>query len=466
MNEQSQQGQQIQQAEQDQIHLQKKLQPRHITLMAMGGVIGTGIFKGSAETIGLAGPGVIFTYIFAGLLLLVVMAAMTEMATVYPGRNMKDFVREAFGERLSFVMGWLYCLNWLSVCVIEIIAAGSFLQYWFPNVPLWVLSLACAALIILINLMSVGSFGEVEFWLAGIKIVMIIIFVVLGALILFGVIKGANTSGLGNLTSHGGFFPNGWTAIFSALLVVTFSYGGSELIGLTLTETKNAEKILPRLTSSFIMRVILFYTLPILIICGLIPWNQLGGASSPFVQVLSYTGLKGSAQVMNFILVTAVLSAANSGIYGATRMLHAMATSGEAPAALARTNKRGAPVQTLKICSVILIGGALLGFFAQDQLFKVLMAIPGFVVLLVWITICMAQLKLRKTYPKEPTFKVWGFPYINVITVVCLGLIAVMFLFDKENRVSIGACIAFLVLLFVASVVRFRKQKERGKSAL
>lgn len=481
MEEQSQQMKQHQQAQQNrqqdrlqqsqqqdgpqegQVQLQKRLQPRHIMFMAMGGVIGTGIFKGSAETIGLAGPGVIFTYIFAGLLLLVVMAAMTEMATVYPGRNMKDFVREAFGERLSFVMGWLYCLNWLSVCVIEIIAAGSFLQYWFPDVPLWVLSLASAALIILINLMSVGSFGEVEFWLAGIKIAMIIIFVVLGALILLGVIKGDNnTPGFGNLTSHGGFFPNGWTAIFSALLVVTFSYGGSELIGLTLTETKNAEKILPRLASSFILRVILFYTLPILVICALIPWNELGVQSSPFVQVLSYAGLQGSAQVMNFILVTAVLSAANSGIYGATRMLHAMAASGEAPSALARTNRRGAPVQTLKLCSVILIGGALLGFFAQDQLFKVLMAIPGFVVLLVWITICLAQLKLRRVYPQEPTFKLWGFPYLNLITVVCLALIAVMFLFDKENRVSISVCIAFVLLLFLASVLRFRKTRQRG----
>lgn len=444
--------------EENKDQLQKKLQPRHITLMAMGGVIGTGIFKGSAETIGLAGPGVIFTYIFAGLLLLVVMAAMTEMATVYPGRNMKDFVREAFGKRLSFMMGWLYCLNWLSVCVIEIIAAGSFLQYWFPDVPLWGLSLICAAVIILINLMSVSSFGEVEFWLSGIKIAMIIIFVILGALLLFGVIKGGNTTGFSNLTSHGGFLPNGWKSVLSALLVVTFSYGGSELIGLTITETEHAEKILPRLVGTFILRVILFYTLPILVICGLIPWNELGGESSPFVQVLSYAGLQGSANIMNLILVTAVLSAANSGIYGATRMLHSMASAGEAPASLARTSKRGAPVQSLKLCSVVLIGGALLGFFAQDQLFKILMAIPGFVVLLVWITICLAQLKLRKTYPKKPTFRLWGFPYLTLLTSACLAVIAVMFIVDQENRISIGSCIGFIVLLLLVSVFKFKKK--------
>ncbi|ANS74379.1 GABA permease (4-amino butyrate transport carrier) [Paenibacillus yonginensis] len=441
--------------------LQKKLQPRHITLMAMGGVIGTGIFKGSAETIGLAGPGVILTYILAGLLLLVVMGAMTEMATVYPGRNMKDFVREAFGERTSFILGWLYCFMWLAVCVIEIIAAGSFLQYWLPSVPLWVLSLACAALIIMINMMSVNSFGEVEFWLAGIKIAMIVLFVVLGILVLFGVIRGtgdAAAPGLHHLTAHGGFLPNGWTAIFSALLVVTFSYGGSELIGLTLSETENADKILPRLVSSFILRVILFYTLPILVICALIPWNELSGTSSPFVQVLNYTGLKGSAHVMNFILVTAVLSAANSGVYGATRMLHAMAAAGEAPSALAQVSKRGVPYQTLKLVSVLLVAGALLGFFAQDQLFRVLMAVPGFVVLLVWMTFCLAQLKLRKVYPVQPTFRLWGAPYINFAAVACLGIIALLFLFDAQNRLSISVCLMVLLILIVSAFRKFRSK--------
>ncbi|OME92131.1 MULTISPECIES: amino acid permease [Paenibacillus] len=447
-------------AKQDEVSLQKKLRPRHISFMAMGGVIGTGIFKGSAETISLAGPGVIFSYIFAGLLLLVVMGAMTEMATVYPGRNMKDFVREAFGKRVSFVMGWMYCFMWLSVCVIEVIAAGSFLQYWFPEVPLWLLSLASAALIILINMMSVGSFGEVEFWLAGIKIAMIISFIVLGSFLMFGIIPSSDTPYLQNFTAHGGFLPNGWFAIFSALLVVTFSYGGSELIGLTLTETENAEKILPKVVRNFILRVILFFTLPLLIICGLIPWNQLGGESSPFVQVLSATGLQGAAHIMNFILVTAVLSAANSGIYGATRMIYSMAAAGEAPRSLAKTTSKGIPLNTLKLCAIILLAGSLLGLIAQDQLFRVLMAVPGFVVVLVWICICFSQLKLRKAYPVQPSFKVWGFPYVTAFTALCLSVITILFLIDGQNRVSISACLSVLLLLVVWSIMKFKKEAE------
>ncbi|GIP27017.1 putative amino acid permease YvbW [Paenibacillus sp. J23TS9] len=438
--------------------LQKKLKPRHISFMAMGGVIGTGIFKGSAETIGLAGPGVIVSYIFAGLLLLVVMAAMAEMATVYPGRNMKDFVREAFGEKISFIMGWMYCFMWLSVCVIEIIAAGSFLQYWFPEVPLWVLSLASAAFIILINLMSVGTFGEFEFWLAGIKIAMIVIFIVLGMGLIFGIIPSEHTPYLQNFTNYGGFFPNGWTSVFSALLVVMFSYGGSELIGLTLTETENAERILPKVVGNFILRIILFFTLPILIICGLIPWNQVGPESSPFVQVLSSTGLSGAAHIMNFILVTAVLSAANSGIYGASRMLFSMAAAGEAPKILAKTNRKGSPVNTLLLCGVILLAGAMLGMFAQEQLFRVLMAVPGFVVLLVWICIVLSQMKLRKAYPVKPAFKVWGSPFITGTVVLCLAVIAVLFLIDRQNRFSIGICLAVLLMLIIWSFAKFRSK--------
>ncbi len=438
--------------------LQKRLLPRHITFMAMGGVIGTGIFKGSSDTIGLAGPGVIFTYIFAGLLLLVVMGAIAEMATVYPNRNMKDFIALAFGQRLSFIVGWLYCFMWLAVCVIEVIAAGSFLQFWFADTPLWVLSLASAIFVLLVNLMSVGRLGELEFWLAGIKIAMIIVFIILGACLLFGLIPSNDTPYLSNFTAHGGFLPNGWMAIVSALLVVMFSYGGSELIGLTLNETPDAAKVLPRIVKSFILRIILFYTLPILIICGLIPWNQLSGQESPFVQVLTATGLQGAAHIMNFILVTAVLSAANSGIYGATRMLHSMAINNEAPTLLARTTKRGVPINSLILCAVVLLIGAWLAYIAQDQVFSILIAVPGFVVLLVWISICLSQLKLRRNYPVQPQFRIWGYPYISGLTALTLAVIAVLFLFDANNRISIGACVIFLIVLLVWSLFKFRKQ--------
>ncbi|MNJ36113.1 GABA permease [compost metagenome] len=438
--------------------LQKGLLPRHISFMAMGGVIGTGIFKGSAETVSIAGPGVVFSYAFAGLLLLIVMGAIAEMATVYPGQNMKDFIRMAMGERVSFIIGWLYCFLWYTVCVIEIIAAGSFLQFWLPDIPLWILSLLCALFIIAVNMMSVGGYGEFEFWFAAIKIMMIIVFIVLGGCILFGIIPSADASGLHNLTQFGGFFPNGYTAIFGALLVVMFSYGGSELIGITLSETKDVEKVVPKVVKSFILRVILFYTLPILVICALIPWNSLNEHTSPFVQVLTSAGLQGSAHLMNFILITAVLSAANSGIYGATRMLHSMAVGGEAPSLFARLSSKGVPVNSLKLSAVVLILGSMIAYLSQEGLFRLLMAVPGFVVILVWITICLAQLKLRKKYPVKPGFKLWAFPYITLFGITCLAVIALFFLFDPTNRISIGICLAVLIVLAVWSRFRFKSK--------
>ncbi|WP_144548337.1 amino acid permease [Bacillus sp. X1(2014)] len=442
--------------------LQKKLLPRHISMMAMGGAIGTGIFKGSAETVSIAGPGVIFTYMFAGLLLLVVMGAIAEMAIVYPNTNMKGFVQKAFGKRASFVIGWMYCFMWLAVCVIEIVVAGSFLQYWFPSIPLWELSLGCAALVIGINMMNVKNYGEFEFWFAGIKITMIIVFIILGAGILFGVIPSNQSNYLHNFTEQGGFFPKGWMSIFTALLIVMFSYGGSELIGLTVTEVKDAERILPKVIKSFVWRIILFYTLPILVICGLIPWNEIGiSNASPFVQVLSIAGLKGAAHLMNFILITAVLSAANSGIYGCTRMLHSLAVEGEAPKSFSFVSKKGVPLYSLILTAIILVGGSMIAFVAQEKVFTLLMAVPGFVVSLVWIGICLAHLKLRNSYPKEPSFKLWGFPYVTAITVVTLSIISVLFLFDEQNRVSIITCLVVLAVLFLISIFKFKKVDEK-----
>ncbi|MCZ8522417.1 MULTISPECIES: amino acid permease [Paenibacillus] len=427
-------------------------------MMAMGGAIGTGIFKGSAETVSLAGPGVVLAYVFAGLLLLVVMGAIAEMAIVYPNTNIKGFIHKAFGIRASFVMGWLYCLLWLAVCVIEVIVGGSFLQYWLPSIPLWILSLGCTAFILGVNLMNVKHYGEFEFWFAGIKIAMIIVFIILGAGILLGIIPSGQTDYWSNFTEHGGFFPGGMASIFSALLIVMFSFGGSELIGVTVTEAKDAERVLPKVIKNFVWRIILFYTLPILVICGLIPWNELSEQSSPFVQVLSIAGLQGAAHFMNFILIIAVLSAANSGIYGCTRMLHSLASEGEAPRAFAYVSDKGVPLYSLGLTAVVLVCGSMIAYVAQDQVFGLLMAFPGFVVSLVWIGICLAQLKLRRSYPVNPSFKLWAFPYITGFTAAALSLISILFVLDEGNRISIIASLVVLAALIAISMAKFKRQ--------
>jgi amino acid transporter, AAT family len=434
--------------------LQKSLLPRHIRLMALGGAIGTGIFKGTSETVSIAGPAVIFSYLFAGLLLLVVMSAIAEMAIAYPGVNMKGFIHKAFGTNVSFVIGWLYCFMWLVVCVIEVIAAGSFLQYWFPAMSLWSLSFLSAIFIVAINFMNVKRYGEFEFWFAGIKITMIVLFVVLGAGIIFGIIPSNETDYLQNFVQHDGFFPNGWSGVFSALLIVIFSYGGTELIGLTLSETKDAEKVLPKVIKGVIWRIVIFYTLPILIICGLIPWDEIGSQASPFVQVLSSVGFDGAAHIMNFVLITAVLSAANSGIYGCTRMMYSLAAEGEAPKLFSYVSKNGVPVYSVIFSAIILIAGTFVAYFSPDRVFGYLMAIPGFTVSLVWISICLAQVKLRKTYTNLPSFKVWGYPYVTSFTAIALSVSCVAFAFSEQNRASMLVCFGMLIILILCSALR------------
>lgn len=436
------------------MELQKSLLPRHIRMMALGGAIGTGIFKGTSETVSIAGPAVIFSYLFAGLLLLIVMSAIAEMAIAFPGVNMKGFIHKAFGTNVSFVIGWLYCFMWLVVCVIEVIAAGSFLQYWFPAMSLWSLSFISAVFIVAINFMNVKRYGEFEFWFAGIKITMIVLFVVLGAGILFGIIPSNESDYLQNYVQHDGFFPNGWSGVFSALLIVIFSYGGTELIGLTLSETKDAEKVLPKVIKGVIGRIVIFYTLPILIICGLIPWNEIGSQASPFVQVLSAVGFDGAAHIMNFVLITAVLSAANSGIYGCTRMMYSLAAEGEAPKLFSYVSKNGVPLYSVIFSAIILIGGSFVAYFSPDRVFGYLMAIPGFTVSLVWISICLAQVKLRKTYTNLPSFKVWGFPYVTSFTAIALSVSCVAFAFSEQNRASMLVCLGMLIFLILCSAFR------------
>lgn len=323
--------------------LQKGLLPRHVLFIALAGMIGTGIFKGSSTTLNLAGPSVIFAYLIGGVLLFIVMAALGEMALAFPNSNVQNLVNKAFGFRISFIVGWLYWFNWIIVIIVELLAAGSFLQYWYPSVPLWLLSLLCAAVVVGINLFHVKYYGELEFWFAGIKIVAIIAFIVLGFLILIGIFPSSTPDPFSNYTAYGGFFPNGIGGIFSAFLVVMFSYGGAELIGVAVTETKDAKRVLPKIIKGAVWRVIFFYILPILIITGIMPWNKVTGEDSPFVQVFSLSGLPGAAHIMNFVLLTAVLSAANSGIYATSRTLYSMAQSGEAPKTLLKTSKKGNP---------------------------------------------------------------------------------------------------------------------------
>lgn len=439
--------------ENNQQNLKKGLLPRHVQFIALAGMIGTGIFKGSSDTLNIAGPSVVFTYLVGGLLLFIVMAALGEMALAFPNLNVQHLVNKAFGFRVSFIVGWLYWINWILVTVVELLAAGSFLQFWLPDTPLWLLSLICASVIIGINLFQVKYYGEMEFWFAGIKILALVAFIVLGFLLLLGFIPSEIDNPISNYTGHGGFFPHGISGMMSAFLVVMFSYGGAELIGVAVTETKDADKVLPKIIKGAVWRVIIFYVLPILIICGIMPWNKVSGVDSPFVQVFSTTGLPGAAHIMNFVLMTAVLSAANSGIYATSRTLFSMAQSGVAPKGLAKTSKKGIPLVGILITTVCILAGVYLAYITPGKIINYLMTIPGFTIMLIWICICAAQLKLRPTYKARPHFQVKGFPYTTIFAIISLSVIFIGFLTSPSNLIGSSVALATVGVLVVLSLL-------------
>ncbi|HJV16573.1 MAG TPA: amino acid permease [Bacillales bacterium] len=437
--------------------LKRGLLPRHVQFIALAGMIGTGIFKGSSDTLNIAGPSVVLAYLIGGLLLFIVMTALGEMAIAFPNFNVQRLVHKAFGFRISFIVGWLYWINWIIVTVVELLAAGSFLQFWFPAVPLWLLSFLCAVIIVGINLFQVKYYGEMEFWFAGIKIIALIAFIILGALILFGILPSNIHDPLSNYTANGGFFPHGLQGTISAFLIVMFSYGGAELIGVAVTETKDSEKVLPGVIKGTVWRVIIFYILPILIISGIIPWDKVSGQDSPFVQVFSVAGLPGAAHVMNFVLLTAVLSAANSGIYATSRTLFAMAQNGEAPKSLLKTSKTGIPLNGIMITSICILIGVFLAYMTPNQVISYLMTIPGFTVILIWISICAAQLRLRSQYTQQPAFRLRGYPFTTFTAIGSLLFIFIAFMFNKGNIIGSTVCLITVGLLTVISLVVKKK---------
>ncbi len=437
--------------------LKKELLPRHIQMMALGGMIGTGIFKGSADTISLAGPGIVISYLLGGVLLYFVMGALAEMASAYPNLDIRALLHKAFGARASFVIGWLYWIQWILVMSVEVVAAGLFLQFWLQDVPLWTLSLVVAFCLILINVIGVKYYGELEFWLAGIKIVALSLFIVLGGILLFG----SPDQAAANYTSHGGFLPKGWSGIIASLLVVMFSYGGAELIGITTAETKDADRVMPKIVRGVIVRVVLFYVLPLLIITGLMPWNSIGGETSPFVQVLSGFGLTSAAHVMNFVMLTAVISAANSGMYVTSRMLFSLAKDGQASRYFTRLSSLGVPIFGLLVSSLSLFIGVLTAYLTPSNVFHYLMGIPGFVTLVMWCSICLAQIKLRPSYPARPLYKTSLFPYATIAVALVLTAILAVIMTDKANLISTLVCLVVLAFLVASSRRVNRSEGEK-----
>lgn len=419
--------------------MKRSLKTRHLSMIALGGSIGTGLFVASGSAISTAGPGgALVAYLGIGLMVYFLMTSLGEMATYLPvtgsfATYARRFVDPAFG----FAMGWNYWFNWAITLAVDISTVALVLKFWFPHVPAWVFSLSALLLIFLINALSVKSFGEAEYWMALIKVVTVVVFLAVGLLTIFGILGGHATY-LENFTKGDAPFVGGIPTILSVFVVAGFSFQGTELIGITAGETKDPEKSLPKAIKQVFWRILLFYILSIFVIACIIPYtspNLLGSeasdiAISPFTLVFKRAGLASAASVMNAVILTSVLSAANSGMYASTRMLFALGVDGDAPKMFARVNSRGIPIFAL-------LGTTLVGLFTflasifGNQVYTFLVSASGLTGFIAWIGIAVSHYRFLRAFKaqghdlSELKYKAKWFPFGPILALILCILVII-----------------------------------------
>ncbi|WP_144553200.1 amino acid permease [Bacillus sp. X1(2014)] len=417
-------------------HLERKLKTRHLSMIAIGGTIGTGLFLASGTTIHDAGPGgAIAAYLIAGIMVYFLMTSLSEMAAFIPiSGSFSTYTSRFVDPALGFAVGWNYWYNNAIILALELSASSLIMKYWLPNVPGIIWSAIFLFLIFGLNVLSVKGYGESEFWFSIIKVVTIMIFIVVGLLMIFGIMNG-HTGGFGNLTKGEAPFKGGLLSIFSVFMVVGFAFQGTEMVGVAAGESENPEKNIPKAIKQIFWRILLFYVLAIFVIGCLVSYNDpnlLGSdlenvAVSPFTLVFKHAGLSFAAAVMNAVILTSVLSAGNSCLYVGSRVLWVLAEEGKAPAFLKKVNKGGVPVNALYATTIIGMLCFLTSFFGDGAVYSWLLNAAGLAGYLSWLSISVTHYRFRKAFIAQgrdfkdlPYFAKW-FPLGPILaTILCL----------------------------------------------
>ncbi|TCP29003.1 gamma-aminobutyrate:proton symporter (AAT family) [Scopulibacillus darangshiensis] len=444
-------------AKKDNLEMKQSLKTRHMTMIALGGVIGAGLFVGSGVAIHEVGPGILLSYILSGLLVFMIMRILGEMATTNPtSGSFSEYAREAIGPWAGITVGWLYWFQWVVVIAIEAIAGASIIQSWIPGFPLWIITLLLTFLLTLTNIFSVKSFGEFEYWFSMIKVVSIILFLCLGISLIFGIPFGS-PEGFSNLVRNDGFLPHGSGAVLLGIVIVIFSFTGTEVTTIAAAESKDPEKSVSRAINSTIWRVLIFYIGSIAVVVTLLPWNSADVLKSPFVAVLDNIGIPFAGQIMNVIVLIAVLSCLNSGLYTTSRMLFSLAKKGDAPRLFLKLNKKGVPARGVFAATIFSYLGVIMNFVSPEVVFMFLVNASGAIILLVYLFIAVSQLRMRKKYEKENRgalkMKMWLYPYLTYATIIAiLGILSAM-AFIKSTQSQLFSTLILAAAIIVVSVI-------------
>ncbi|HBM6998063.1 TPA: amino acid permease [Enterococcus faecium] len=427
--------------------LKKQLSSRHITMLALGGAIGAGLFKGSGEAIGIAGPSVLIAFLIGGIILYIVMKGLGKI--VLSGgdthHGLSGLIRPYLGAHAADFTDWVYWSMWIINIIAESVAAASFLQLWFPHIPAWVFVFMLAVLTTIINLYSVRLFAETEYWLAFAKISVIILLIIFAAYLVGQQMLGTGVfPTLQQLTDHGGFTPHGMKGIISSLLVVIYSYGGSELIAITVSEADDPKRAIPKAIKGVMGRIISFYIIPLFLLLIIFPWNTLAGTNvSPFVMVFEKMNIPFAADIVNFVIVLALFSSINSGVYASSRILFFRLKDRKGSSRkLAVLNKHQVPQRAVLFCTSVLYLGVALSYFVGDKLFGYLAGSLSYTVLLIWIIISAASfvLTLRKG-------TLWD-KGISFFALAVLWLIFLGILFTNSIGVTVLTGLLYLFIYF------------------
>lgn len=432
----------------DKPKLNRGLKSRHVTMIAIGGAIGTGLFLGSGSAIRSAGPSIILSYLIVGIITFFMMRALGELILADPSKHsFLDAVRTYLGARVEFVAGWAYWACWLSLAMADLTATGIYLKYWFPWLPQWVGPLVIVVLLMLVNMVDVGLFGELESWFSMIKVIAIIALILTGAILLLLQTKVAGrTVSLTNLFNYGGFFPTGNWGFLKSFQMVVFAFVGVEIVGLTAGETANPNEDIPKAINTLPVRIGLFYVGSMIAIMSVYPWDQIKTNSSPFVQVFAAIGITGAAGILNFVVLTAAMSATNSAIFSTSRSLYALSRGGNAPKKLGELSNKAIPKNALTVSSLILFVIVVLNYLMPAKIFDIVSTVSTINFIVVWLVIMWAHIKYRKENKgKLGEFRMPGFPLTSWLTIAFYLVVLMILFFIPATRLPLIISILFVV---------------------
>ncbi len=448
--------------------LKRTMTKRHLIMLSLGGAIGTGLFLSSGQVISQAGPiGAIISYIIGGLIAYMVMLCLGELAVNNPVTgSFGAFATKNIGPGTGYMVSWMYWLGWSATLGTEFTAAALLMQEWFPTTSIWLWTLVFIIAVLVSNLSSTRFFAESEFWLSFIKVSTVLIFILIGLAAIFGLVgfEGYTSAPLfSNLTSHG-WFPNGLFPIFATMLIVNFAFNGTEMIGIAAGETENPEKDVPKAIHAAVWRLMIFFVGTIIVISALLPYQDAGLnashgtglSSSPFVSVFNLIGIPYAEDIIRFVIITALLSTANSGLYAASRMIWALSIQKQLPRIFSKLTKSGTPVIAILVTMIGGLPGLLSEQFGADVIFKNLLGVAAFTMVIVWMSICWSQFNFRRKWLREGhtlaelKFKTPWFPLVPILGFIACTITGLSMAADPEMLSGFIGCLIFMAACYAS----------------